>query len=70
MVNVFLLIVFGFLAYGMMTSPWATLPFAVVVGVLITLFIAYKILWPSKKDNTKPETYAILDILAHLSPWH
>ena len=70
MFRLILVVIFGCLALGMWTDPLATAPFAIGAAVLVSLYLLVNFLRPAGKDRTKPESYAIMDLLALLSPWH
>ena len=69
MFGLILTIVLCCLAFGMLTDPVATIPFAIAAAVFVSVFLVVRFFWPGK-DRTKPGTYAVLDLLALLSPWH
>lgn len=68
MFYIVLLLVFLGLVIGMLTNPLATIPFAIVASVLVSLFYLVRFFWPTK-DKTKQESYALMDLIKMLSPW-
>lgn len=69
MFQIILLIIFCTLAFGMLTNPLATLPFAVLAATVVSGYLLIRFIWPKKEKKT-PESHALMDLIALLSPWH